>query len=104
MSPLEKRLIDLEIIKNVIEKKLPIKKEKVIMKRLIEYDLLKTCDSYAFIGSEEKEAYIKFIKEALSILTSRQYDIIEDFVSTLLQSGARIIEQDKYEQFIQLFN
>jgi len=103
MSPLEKRLIDLEIIKNVFEKKLPIKKEKVIMKRLIEYDLLKTCDSYAFIRSEEKEAYIKIIKEALTLLTSRKYDIIEEFDSPLLQAGARLIEQDKYEQFIQLF-
>ena len=73
------------------------------MKRLVEYDLLKTCDSYVFIRSEEKEAYINIIKEALTLLSSRKYDIIEEFDSPLLQVGARLIEQDKNEQFIQLF-
>lgn len=103
MSPLEKRLIDLQIIKNVYEKKMPIKKEKVIMKRLIEYDLLKTCDSYVFIRSEEKEKYLDIIKEALDILSSRKYDIVEEFDSPLLQVGARLIEEEEYEKFIQIF-
>src|SRR5699024_11059416 len=103
MTALDKRKIDLEILKRVYDQNLPIEKEKILMKRLVEYDLLKTCDSFVFIRSNEKQEYINIIKEALDILSARNYDIIEEFDTPLYKAGARLIERENYNDFIQLF-
>lgn len=103
MTALDKRKIDLEILKRVYDQNLPIEKEIILMKRLVEYDLLKTCDSFVFIRSNEKQEYINIIKEALDLLTARDYDIIEEFDTRLYKAGARLIERKKYNDFIQLF-
>lgn len=103
MTALDKRKIDLEILKRVYDQNLPIEKEKILMKRLVEYDLLKTCDSFVFIRSNEKQEYINIIKEALDLLTARDYDIIEEFDTPLYKAGARLIERENYNDFIQLF-
>lgn len=101
---LAKRIVDLKILKSVYKENLPLEKEKVLMKRLVEYDMVKTCDSFVFIRSKEKQKYINIIKEALDLLSSRDYDIIEEFDTPLYKVGARLIESGNYDEFIQLFS
>lgn len=100
---LEKRESDMKTLKYLIEKNIPIDQEKEIMKRLVEYDLVKTCDSFVFIRSEEKHKFIGLIREALNLLSNRPYDIIDTFDSPLYQVAARLVEQKRDQDFIELF-
>lgn len=100
---LDKRSADMDILNYMFDKKLPMDQEKEYMKRLIEYDLVKSCDSVLFVNSEEKQRNIEFIREALNMLEERPYDIVEIFDSPLYQAAARLIEKEKDQDFIKLF-
>lgn len=100
---LEKRSVDIDILKYTFDINLPIEQEKSYMKRLVEYDLVKTCDSFLFIKSKQKQKFIEYIRESLNMLAVRPYDIIETFDSPLYQAAARLIEEDKDQDFIALF-
>ncbi|MGY0691303.1 glycosyltransferase family 2 protein [Virgibacillus sp. FSP13] len=100
---LDKRRADMEMLKYVAKLDLPAEQDKILLKRLVEYDLVKTCDSFIFVRSNDKRKYIEFIREALDILKDRQYDLIEAFDWPLYQIAARLAEENKDQDFIDLF-
>lgn len=100
---LDKRAADMKIFQEVLAMNLPIEKEIVLIKRLVEYDFVKTCDSFVFVRSDAKQEFIDFIKKALTKLASRPYNIIEYFDSPLYKTGAVLVQEEKYDEFITLF-
>ncbi|MCQ6276852.1 glycosyltransferase family 2 protein [Bacillus sp. V3B] len=100
---LDKRAADMMILKYILDKQVPLEQEKVFMKRLVEYDLVKTCDSFVFVKSKEKLKFIEIIREALYRLKGRSYDIIEMFDTPLYKVAARLIESKRDQDFIELF-
>ncbi|WP_430790318.1 glycosyltransferase family 2 protein [Virgibacillus flavescens] len=101
---IEKRRADLEVFKSLLNRDLPLEFEKIVMKRLVEYDLIKSCDSMVFLNSKEKDEFIAIIKEALALLATRPYNIIESFDSPRYQAAARMVENNDFKKFISLFN
>lgn len=100
---LYKREADMKILKTIYDMELPTNIERKIMKRLVEYDLIKACDSFVFVRSDNKEGFIKYIREALNILKDRPYNIIESFDTPLYQVAAKLVLQGKEQDFIDLF-
>lgn len=100
---LEKRAADMRILKQYLKKGLATDEEIVLIKRLIEYDFVRTCDSITFVKSNKKEIFIDYIREALAQLEDRNYDIIEYFDSPIYQAAARLIERGEDENFEELF-
>jgi len=100
---LKKREADLHILKEVLHMSLPLKHEQVLVKRLVEYDLIKTCDSYVFLRSQEKAKFIEIIREALNLLKSKPYDIVNMMDSPLYKVAAKLIELNRDQDFIELF-
>lgn len=102
-AALDKRYVDVEILKKVLAFQLPDNKEKVLVKRLVEYDLIKTCDSVTFIKSKKKHEYIQLLRETLSLLKDKNYQITETFDSMLYRYAAELIMQERDEDVIKLF-
>lgn len=100
---IKKRKIDFQILEDVLQQQLPPNKEMMIVKRLIEYDFIKTCDSFVFVNSEKKGDLIGLTRNALSLLENRTYDIIECFDSPLYKVAAKLIKENRDEDFIKLF-
>lgn len=100
---LDKRKSDMKLIRHFNELKLPIEQEKIIFKRLIEYDLIRSCDSVSFVKSKEKSKFIELIRESIKLLENRSYDIVDLFDSPLYQVAAKLIIEKRDEDFIELF-
>jgi len=100
---IKKREADLGLFKEILNSNIPIEKEKVLIKRLLEYDLIKVCDSLVFVKSDKKEKFIAIIREALNLLKDRPYDIISMFDSQIYKVAAKLIELNRDQDFIELF-
>lgn len=100
---LKKRDADIQFLKEILDKRLEIDKEKLLTKRVIEYDLTKSCDSFTFVKSKNQQKFMQYIKEGLSLVKNKPYNILEEFDSPLYQEGAELIQQEKYNEFQKLF-
>ncbi len=52
---LDKRRMDLKVVDYIKSKNLPLEKEKVVLNRIYEYDIVKTFDSMLFVNSNNKQ-------------------------------------------------
>lgn len=100
----KKRNADLYILKDILKLNLKTEIEKIVVKRLLEYDFIRSCDSNLFINSKNKISYIEIISEAISIIKELPYDVISNFDNPLYQVGAELIASGKDEDFIKLFS
>lgn len=104
LDVLHKREQDLKILKEILRWGLQSEQEMVAVKRLVEYDLVKTCDSFVFVRSENKQQFISYIREALNVLENRPYDIVDSFDSPLYQVAASLVKENRDQDFINLFS
>lgn len=100
---IDKRFADLNVLKDVVKLGLNANNKKIIIKRLLEYDLIRSCDSNLFIQSKDKETFIQIIKEAIFVVKDLPYDIFLDFDNPLYSIAAELLESDQDNEFIKLF-
>lgn len=100
---LDKRRADLKVIDYIKAKKLPVDKEKIILNRLYEYDLVKTFDSQLFVKSEQKEEFINILQQAVETTKDLSYDFKEEFKTPLYRAAVELLMENRIEDFIKLF-
>lgn len=103
LTALDKRKMDLKIIDYIKSLNLDIKKEKVILNRIYEYDIVKTFDSMLFVRSKEKETFFEVLKNAIATTTDLRYDFREEFKVPLYRTAINLFMEGRKEDFIKLF-
>jgi glycosyltransferase involved in cell wall biosynthesis len=101
---LDKRRADLKVIDYIKSKALPIEKEKVVLNRIYEYDIVRTFDSMLFVNSDKKEEFISILKQAIETAKDLRYDFLEEFEKPLYKTAVQLLMEDKTKEFIKLFN
>lgn len=100
---LDKRRADLKVIEYIKSKNLPVDKEKVALNRIYEYDFIKTFDSQLFVKSKEKEKFIEVLNQAIETTKDLRYDFKEEFKVPLYRAALELFLEERYEDFIKLF-
>ncbi|MCK6258716.1 glycosyltransferase [Fictibacillus sp. KIGAM418] len=102
-SVLDKRRCDLKVIQHIKAQNLPVEKERAALTRLYEIDMFKTFDSQVFVKSDQKEAFVDVLREAMAMAKDLRYDIRETFQVPLYRAAADLFLEDRIDDFISLF-
>lgn len=100
---LDKRRNDLEIIRYIKAKELPLHMEKTALTRLYEYDFLRTFDSNLFVNSKHKEDFFQLFREVLETTNDLRYPFLEEFKTPLFKAAAELFIKGKLDDFTKLF-
>ncbi|MEY8752191.1 glycosyltransferase family 2 protein [Alkalicoccobacillus gibsonii] len=101
---MEKTDTNISVLKYVLDKKLEIEKEKMIVNRLVEFDLMtRMFERNHFIKSKDKQEYYKKFKQAISLLKKRPYDISETFFKPIHKIGYKLLLQSKFDEVATLY-
>lgn len=100
---LDKRRSDLKIIDYIKSLSLEVEKEKVILNRLYEYDILRTFDSMLFVNSKKKEDFFDILREAVATTRDLRYDFKEEIMTPLHRTALDLFLEGRKEDFIKLF-
>lgn len=103
IDTLDKRKSDLEVIKYLKKKKLPVEKEKVLLNRIYEYDFLRTFDSKMFANLEDKEPYLALYKKVMKTTKNLRYDFKNEIKKPLYHLATNLYLEGYINQFIRLF-
>ncbi|HDR7312095.1 glycosyltransferase family 2 protein [Bacillus cytotoxicus] len=95
---------NIAVIKYVIQKKLPVNQEKMILNRLYEFDsITRLFNRYHFIKSKDKQSYIDKFNEVLETTKELRYDFSKNFFHPINQVAYQLFLQEKYEDIATLF-
>ncbi|MGE6401766.1 glycosyltransferase family 2 protein [Bacillus cereus] len=95
---------NIAVIKYVIQKKLPVDQEKMILNRLYEFDsITRLFNRYHFFRSKDKQAYIDTFNEVLETTKELRYDFSENFFHPINQVAYQLFLKEKYEDIATLF-
>lgn len=100
---LDKRKNDLEVIKYIQSKNLPIHMQKTALTRIYEYDFLRTFDSQLFVKSKEKEAFFEIFDHVIETTKNLGYDFLEEFKTPFYKEATRLYTEGRREDFIRMF-
>ncbi|WP_409302924.1 glycosyltransferase family 2 protein [Peribacillus sp. SCS-155] len=100
---LTKRRADLEVIRYIMEKQLPIEKEKAALTRIYEYDIVKTFDSQLFVKSDKKEEFIDILRQAMEMAKDLRYDILAEFKTPFYRRAVDLFMEGRIDDLINLF-
>lgn len=100
---IDKRKADLTVLKYLIQKKLPLEKEKVALNRIFEYDLVRTFNSQTFVKSKEKVEFFAVLDEAVEIANGLKYDFTEEFKEPLYKTAIKLFVENRRDDFVRLF-
>ncbi|WP_286229704.1 glycosyltransferase family 2 protein [Neobacillus mesonae] len=100
---IDKRRSDLKVIEYIQSKSLPSEKERRILNRLYEYDIVKTFDSMLFVNSDSKDDFISVLAKAIETTQNLQYDFLEDFETPLYKAAVELYMENRIDDFINLF-
>lgn len=100
---LDKRKSDLKVINHVKSLNLSIDKERVILNRIYEYDILRTFDSYLFVKSDEKNGFLDILRDAIVTTKDLRYDFKEDIKFPLFQTAINLFLDGREDDFTKLF-
>lgn len=99
-NELYKRSKDILIIKEILSKNLHPKHEKLLLKRFIESDLIKSCLNKDFINSKHQSEFIGFVRKALKLINDKPYNLIELFESPIYSIAAKLIKENRDDELI----
>ncbi|WRP06368.1 glycosyltransferase family 2 protein [Rossellomorea aquimaris] len=100
---LDKRTNDLEIIKYIKSKELPVEMEKTALTRLYEYDFVRTFNSNTFVNANNKESFIDLFKEVMETTKDLRYSFLDEFKTPIYKAAAELFLDDRLDDFIKLF-
>ncbi|TYS52459.1 glycosyltransferase family 2 protein [Rossellomorea marisflavi] len=100
---LDKRRNDLEVIKYIQSKNLPLHMQKTVLTRIYEYDFLRTFDSQLFVKSKEKEAFFEIFNDVIETTKNLTYDFLEEFKTPFYKVATRLYTEGRREDFIRMF-
>lgn len=100
---LDKRKADLKVIDHVKSLKLAVEKEKVILNRIYEYDVLRTFDSILFVKSDEKNKFLDILRSMIDTTQELRYDFKQVMKNPLFRTAITLFEEGREDDFIQLF-
>lgn len=98
-----KRKADYKVLKNLFKLNFDIDFEKEVVKRIIEYDLIRSCNSFTFIKSENQKKILKLIRKAFKLIEKKTYNIIDWFDTPVYKVAAELIINEKYDDALKLF-
>lgn len=101
---LDKRRSDLKVIDHVKLLQLSIDKEKVILNRIYEYDILFTFDSFLFVKSDDKNCFLDILREAVLTTEDLRYDFRDEIKFPLFKTAINLFLEDREDDFIKLFD
>lgn len=102
-TALDKRKLDLKIVHYIKSLNLEIEKEKVILNRIYEYDIVRTFDSMLFVRSKDKQPFLDFLKEVVATTTDLRYDFREEFKVPLYRTAIDLFMEGREDDFVKLF-
>ena len=98
-SVMEKTDTNVQVIKYVKSKKLPVEQEKMILNRLYEFDCItRLFDRQHFLKSENKEEYFAKFQEALDTSKDLGYEISENFFHPINKVIYQLFLKGEYKQ------
>jgi glycosyltransferase involved in cell wall biosynthesis len=101
---LDKRRADLKIVDYIKSLSLDVDKEKVILNRIYEYDILKTFDSMLFVRSAKQQDFFDVLQAAVDTTKDLRYDFKEEIQSPLLRAALDLFLEDRQQDVSALFN
>lgn len=102
---LEKIDTNIEVIKYVKNKKLPLEQEKIILNRLYEYDCItRLFNRNHFIISKDKKDYFMKFSEVLDTSKDLSYDISENFFHPINKVIYQMFKQGEYKNIEDLIS
>ena len=102
-SVMEKMDSNIKVINYVIEKKLDVEKEKLILNRLFEFDsITRLFDRYHFFRSDDKQAYYEKFNQVLKSTRKLNYDFTENFFWPLHKVVYDLFMEKKYDDITKL--
>ncbi|PSL40667.1 glycosyltransferase involved in cell wall biosynthesis [Planomicrobium soli] len=102
-TALDKRKLDLKIVHYIKSLNLEVEKEKIILNRIYEYDILRTFDSMLFARSKDKKPFLEFLKETVATTTDLRYNFREEFKVPLYRTAIDLFMEGREDDFIKLF-
>jgi len=100
---IDKRKSDLKVIEYIKSKGLPIQKEKIILNRIYEYDIVRTFDSQLFVKSDKKNAFLQILEQAIATTKDLEYDFKEEFKTPVYKAAVELFLENRIEDFVKLF-
>jgi glycosyltransferase involved in cell wall biosynthesis len=101
---LDKRRNDLEIIKYIQDKQLPLHMEKTALTRIYEYDFLRTFDSNLFVNGKNKEEFIELFKEVIKTTEDLRYNFLDEFKTPFYKAATALFLEGRIKEFTELFS
>ncbi len=99
----EKTDTNIEVIKYVIQKKLPENVEKMILNRLYEFDCItRLFNREHFLRSKEKEKYFEKFAKVLDTTENLRYDFTENFFNPWHKVLVDLFRENRYQDIVKL--
>jgi len=102
-SIFEKTDKNILLINYIINKKLPIEKEKVVLNRLYEFDCItRLFDRHHFLKSDEKNLYFEKFQTIIDTTSKLNYDFTENFFNPWHKTLVDLFHLGRYEDIVKL--
>lgn len=103
-SMLEKRKCDLYILRMVSAWDLPSSKKLILVRRLFEYDFIRSFNTKTFINAKNKHEYIDIFSEACRVVKSANIDPSDLLTEPLYVAAYDLFSKNRIQEMIDLFS